>query len=300
MDSEKFHGTKLLSVRSDARAVAQGSYPAALSSVRKACRILKAIASVPDPRLTSIAQLTQLDKATVLRLLEMLAEEGFATRDGISKQFALGPELTAVGAVAAARVDLRQIAQPSLLRLTAEFEDTVMLFVPSGHESLCVAVELGTFPLRANYIGVGGRRILGVSAGSMALLAALPQAEYEAVMPVVRRSLGPYPKLSPKLVEQMAAETRHRGYAESIDLLVDRVSSIGVAVLDARGRPACAFGISALSDRIVGRRDTLVAALKREAEICRIAWMAATGDAEPRQLPFAPDLSFRSAYLDAK
>lgn len=252
-----------------------------LSSVQKACRILKAVASLQEPRLTSISEATQLDKATVLRLLEMLAEEGFATRDSVTKQFALGPELTAIGAVAAARADLRQIAQPSLLRLTAEFEDSAMLFVPSGYESLCVAVELGTFPLRANYLGVGGRRTLGVSAGSMALLAAMPEAEYEAVMPVVRRSLGPYPKLSPELIERMAQETRRQGYAESIDLLVDRVGSIGVAVVDAHQRPVCALGISALSERIAGRRKALVAALQREATNCRAAWIAAAGGARP-------------------
>lgn len=282
MPSPKFHPAKQRGSIGESRGAAVRTPDSAvLSSVQKACRILKAVASLQDPRLTSIAEATQLDKATVLRLLEMLAEEGFATRDGATKQFALGPELTAMGAVAAARVDLRRIAQPSLLRLTAEFEDTAMLFVPSGHESLCVAVELGTFPLRANYLGVGGRRVLGVSAGSMALLAAMPRAEYEAVMPVVRRSLGPYPKLSPELVERMAEETRRRGYAESIDLLVDRVGSIGVAVVDARQRPVCAFGISALSERIVGRRQALEAALKREAAICHAAWIAAAGGAQP-------------------
>lgn len=281
MASTKFHSAKSPASASAARSAGHEADSAALSSVRKACRILKAIGSVADPRLTSIAQATQLDKATVLRLLEMLADEGFASRDGASKQFALGPELAVLGAAAAARVDFRAIAQPSLLRLTAEFQDTAMLFVPSGYESLCVAVELGTFPLRANYIGVGGRRILGVSAGSMALLAALPPTEYEAVIPVVCRSLGAYPKLSPALVQRMAEETRRRGYAESIDLLVDRVGSIGVAVPDPHGRPLCAFGISALSERIVDRREALVAALQREAAICQAAWLAATGAVEP-------------------
>ena len=261
---------------------------AALSSVQKACRILKAIGSLPDPRLTAIAQVAQLDKATVLRLLEMLTEEGFVVRDNVSKQFALGRELCVLGAVASARVDLRAIARPSMLRLAAEFADTVMLFVPSGHESLCVAMELGTFPLRANYIEVGGRRVLGVSAGSMALLAALPQAEYEAVMPAVSELLGPYPKLSSLLIRRMADEARCRGHAESIDLLVDRVGSIGVAVLDVHRRPLCALGISALSDRIIERREALVSALHREAEICRAAWLESSGESSLESLALLP------------
>lgn len=277
MSSSEFYQTN----HSDATvtiAVTQRGDTATLSSVQKACRILKVIASTADPRLTVIARAAQLDKATVLRLLEMLAEEGFVVRDSVSKQFTLGSELRALGATAAARFDFRTIAQPSLLRLAAEFEDTVHLFVPSGHESLCVATELGTFPLRANYLGVGGRRLLGVSAASMAILAALPLPEYEAVMPTIGRLLTPYPKLSAELLDRMAQEVRHRGHAESIDLLVDRIGSIGKAVLDVQGRPVCALGISALSDRITERRDTLVAALHRETAICEAAWTEAASD----------------------
>lgn len=257
---------------------AQGGDTSALSSVQKACRILKVIASIADPRLTVIARAAHLDKATVLRLLDMLVEEGFVVRDSASKQFTLGSELCALGAAAAARFDFRTIAQPSMLRLAAEFEDTVHLFVPSGHESLCVAMELGTFPLRANYLGVGGRRPLGVSAASMAILAALPLPEYDAVIPTIGRLLGTYPKLSVELLGRMAEEVRRRGYAESINLLVDRVGSIGMAVRDVQGRPVCALGISALSDRITERRDALVAALHRETDICRAAWIEASGE----------------------
>ena len=51
------------------------------SSVAKACRILRAIGALAQPRLTDIAQATELDKATVLRLLDALARGGRIQRD---------------------------------------------------------------------------------------------------------------------------------------------------------------------------------------------------------------------------
>jgi DNA-binding IclR family transcriptional regulator len=249
----------------------------AVSSVRKACRILKALAAPEGARLAAIARDAGLDKATVLRLLEMLAVEGFVLRDEGSKTYTLGPQLQVIAEAATARLDLRAIAQPSLLRLAAEFEDTVMLYVPSGCDAVCLAVELGTFPLRANYIGVGERRILGVSAGSLALLAALPRLQFDAVMPVVCRSLGRYPRLSGSLIERMAAETRERGFALSIDVVIDRVGSIGTAVCDARGRPILSLSIAALTERIVARREAMAAALLREARTVQRLWLDAAG-----------------------
>ncbi|GAA5236002.1 helix-turn-helix domain-containing protein [Verticiella sediminum] len=251
-----------------------------LSSVRKACRILKAIAGSSEARLTSIAQDTGLDKATILRLVDMLAAEGFVVRDAGSKLFGLGPEACGIGAAAIARTDIAAVARPSMLRLAAEFEDTVMVMVPSSCYAVCVGVELGSFALRANYLAAGGRRPLAVSAGSMALLATLPHAEYEAVMPTVRQLIAPYPRLNDALIDTMTRETRQRGYAMSIDLLIERVGSIGVAVVDAQQHPLFSLSIAALSERIVGRRPALVQALQREADICRQAWAVAVG--EPR------------------
>jgi hypothetical protein len=66
-------------------------------SVQKVCRILRAL-SVPEAlRLVDVAAATGLNKATVLRLLESLADEGFIELDEDSKCYLLGSGLTRFG-----------------------------------------------------------------------------------------------------------------------------------------------------------------------------------------------------------
>lgn len=244
----------------------------ASSSVEKACRILKVFTTGGSHRLTDIAVATGLDKATALRLLEVLSRDGFIMRDAQTKCYALGAELLGLGAAALAQLDPRAVVRPSLLRLAAEFEDTAILSVPSGFESLCVDVELGRFPIRANYLHVGSRRALGVGAGSLALLAWMPKCEREAVMPQIEAHLGRHPRISRSLLESHIDEAREQGYAVLLDVVVDRMGGIAMPLMGPEGRPVASISIAALSDRISSRQAALAKGLKREVAICESLW----------------------------
>jgi DNA-binding IclR family transcriptional regulator len=250
------------------------------SSVSKACRILRALSDHKSARLTDIAQHSGLDKATVLRLLDALAREGFVVRDDQTKLYTPGPELALAGAAALARVDPRALVRPSLLRLAGEFEDTAILSIPSGFESLCLDLELGRFPIRANYLEIGNRRLLGVGAGSLALLAWMPQAEREAVLPLVTARLQRYPRIDRALLEERVADARAKGYAVLLDVVVERMGGISVPILGADGRPVAALSIAALTDRITSRESELGLALQREAALCQALWPGASTTTE--------------------
>ncbi len=247
------------------------------SSVSKACRILRALGELKQPRLTDIAQAADLDKATVLRLLEALAREGFARRDEQTKLYSAGPELQLAGASALAHADPRAVVRPSLLRLAGQFEDTALLSLPSGFESLCLDLVLGRYPIRANYLEVGSRRLLGVGAGSLALLAWLPDAERNAVLDVVAAQLPRLPsapRIDRALLQAKAAESRARGYVVLLDVVVERMGGVAVPILGLDGRPLAALSIAALTDRITSREAELAQALQREAASCQAQWPA--------------------------
>ncbi len=243
--------------------------PAPTSSVQRACRILEVLSDRRNSRLTEIAAASGQDKATALRLLDMLVREGFVVRDPDSKRYALGPEVFVLGAAAAARFDPRPIARPSLIRLASAFEDSAILSIARGAEAVCIDVEHGSFPIRANYLEVGSRRPLGAGAGSLALLSWLPDGEIEALMPSLRIELRRYPGLTGRVLAQHIAASRQRGYALMLDLVVDRMGAIAMPILGVDGRPVAAISIAALTERIVSRERALAEALRREVAACQ-------------------------------
>ncbi|MGT2491213.1 IclR family transcriptional regulator domain-containing protein [Cupriavidus basilensis] len=148
-----------------------------------------------------------------------------------------------------------------------------MLSVPSGWESVCLELRPGTFPIRANYLDVGSRRPLGVGAGSLALLAALPDAEVEATLQCIAPALRRYPRVNAALLLPREVEaTRARGYAVLLDVVVERMGGIAIALPDPDGYPLGAISIAALNERISEREPALARALRREAETVCAAW----------------------------
>ena len=247
-------------------------------------RILRCMSDGQPLRLTDIASAAELDKATALRLLEVLAREGFVARDPQTKRYRPGAELMVLGAAALQRFDPRPLARPSLMRLTGAFEDSVILSIPSGTESLCIDVEEGSYPIRANYLTVGSRRPLGAGAGSLALLAWMGEAEREAALEVLPARLAPrYPRITAELLRTHIAQARERGYVVLLDVVVERMGGIAVPILDAEGRPVAALSVAALNERILEREAALAQALRREATVCQVRWAEAA-----RPAPAAP------------
>ena len=267
-----------------------------VSSVERAMRVLRVMSEGANARLTDIATAADLDKATALRLLEMMVRDGFVMRDATTKQFTLGPELMVLGAAALRRFDPRPIVRPSLMRLVGQFEDSAVLSLPSGIESLCIDVEEGTYPIRANYLRVGSRRPLGAGAGSLALLAWMPEAEREAALEILANQMSRYPRITPALLRERIADARERGHVVLLDVVVERMGGIAVPVLDPEGRPVAALSIAALNDRILAREAAMAQALMRESTVCQVRWSEAVrtsrrqaGAASPsRTLPETP------------
>jgi DNA-binding IclR family transcriptional regulator len=237
------------------------------NAVQKVCALLRALSAPAPRRLTELAAETGLNKVTALRILDTLAQEGFAARTPDGRRWRVGTELTTLAAGAARPDDIRALARPSLLRLAALSGDTVLLSLRSGTEAVCVEREIGSYPIRANYLDIGSRRPLGVGAGALALLAWLPEREIEAVLGLVAPRLAAYPRLDVAAIQAAAGLARERGYVVLLDRVVDTMGAIGVPVRDPDGRVVAALSIAALTTRIREREGELAAAMVREADL---------------------------------
>ena len=241
----------------------------ASNSVRKVCAILRALSGRSPQRLTEITAATGLNKVTVLRILDTLIEEGFVRREQDGRGFAQGQEFLALAASVGCSHDLLALARPSLVRLADLSRDTALLSVRSGLESVCIDRHVGSYPIRANYLDIGSRRPLGIGAGSLAMLAWLPDREIDAVLDAIGPHLSGYPHLQVAVMREVAAESRVRGWVVLLDRVVDRMAGIGAPIFAENGAIVGALSIAALTERIADRSELLGRALVREADVIR-------------------------------
>lgn len=240
---------------------------ATAGAIEKACRILKAMTDPRNARLTDIATYCGMEKSTAMRVLDALIREEMVTRDPINKRYTLGPELARIGSCAQERFDWRTIGRASLMRLAGQFEDTAILSVLTGVETVCVDVQVGSYPIQANFQQLGSRRTLGVGSGGIVLLATMTDAEREAALSQIPPRLVNYPDISAEVLDERIRAAQRDGHAMLIDSVVPHMGGAAVAVRDRNGRPIAALSIAALSERITSREKQLAAALKREAEV---------------------------------
>ncbi|HEY9456100.1 MAG TPA: helix-turn-helix domain-containing protein, partial [Bradyrhizobium sp.] len=80
------------------------------NAIQKVCAILRVLAQNSPLRLTEIADATSLNKATTLRILGSLIEEGFVSRVTGAKTYELGPEARVMAVGARRTVDIAELA----------------------------------------------------------------------------------------------------------------------------------------------------------------------------------------------
>ncbi|MFN5671935.1 IclR family transcriptional regulator [Bradyrhizobium sp.] len=258
--------------------------PDKFNAIQKVCAILRVLAQRSPLRLTDIADTTSLNKATALRILNSLIEEGFVSRVTGAKTYELGQEARVMAVGARRSVDIAELAQPSLLRLSERSADTALLSVRSGVEALYLARSVGSHPLQPNYLQIGSRRPLGVGAGALALLVWLPDAEIEAVIEVIVPRLAKSPRITPKFLRERIAVARKVGHTVLLDAAFPGLGGVGVPVRDDAGEVVAALSIGAATDRIRRRESELADMLKKEAQVLARAMAQAPKNVRPAKV----------------
>lgn len=249
---------------------ARPARPAEPGVIERSAQLLKLLATggrrgLP---LTQLTEHTGMAHSTVHRLLQQLLHERLVVQREGSKRYALGPLAFELGLAAAATFDLREQCRTGMQLLAEELGDTIYLSVRSGIESVCQAREEGPSPIRVNTLSIGSRRPLGQGAGGLAILAYLPEQEFEEVMaqiaPRVRAEAG----LDEDELRAAVAATRRHGYAFIRNRVTLGVTAIGVPIFDSLDRPIAAISIAAIDERMRPERVPLLAnSLRQQARL---------------------------------
>ncbi len=240
---------------------------ASVKTVERIARILRqlALSGEAGARLTDLALSLELSKPTLHRLLGALVEAGMARHSTETRCWRLG-ELTAMLGQSSTRITVATEARQGLIRLAAATQDTVFVSVREGAAAICVGREIGSFPIRTLTLNVGDQRPLGVGAGSLALLAFLPDAEIESVISRNKTWLADYPLFTPRFLRKQVIETRASGYSLNRGQVIPGMSAVGVAAMGEDGRPIAALSVASITERVVNPREQeLVALLRAEA-----------------------------------
>ncbi len=218
-------------------------------------------------RLSELVAQCELSKPTVRRILLALVRAGLLDQDPVTRLYHIGPEIYVLGTLASARFGIHPISIRALVRLSRETGDTAFLSVPRDVYAICVHREEGPYPIRVHALHAGDRHPLGIGAGSLALLAALPDDEVAQVLAANADVLTEkYPQHLPSALRKMVQQSRAKGYALNPGTLLPGSWAIGVAIRGLDGRPIGALSIAAIESRLNEERQReLVPLLKREA-----------------------------------
>lgn len=217
-------------------------------------------------RVTQLAQQIGLSQPTTHRLLRSLMDEGMVEQDQRSKRYRLSLEFFALAANAGKAGNLRELARPSLLRLSASLGDSLFLLARSGFDAICLDRSEGPYPIRTFTGDIGGRVALGVGQGSLAILAFLPQDERETVIHYNLPRLRDFHLYDEVFLRSEVDNVRRLGYAARNTGVLPGMAGLAVPILDRDGRAVAALSVATISDRLNPERmPTVVEMLKREA-----------------------------------
>lgn len=232
-------------------------------------RVLRALAenTRAGARIVDLAERTGLPRATINRVVRGLCAEGLVMR-GEDGRHRLGGLAFELGLAAEQHFPWREIAAPSMTRISTETGDTCFLMIRSGADAVCIARHEGGYPVRALTIDVGNRRPLGAAAASLALLMHMPAAESDAYIARNAARIARYGMLNADVVSRMVGNARRLGFALNHDNILPEVSAVGVAIPPQAGRPYAALSVAALTTRIMkdDRYLAIAALLQREAK----------------------------------
>lgn len=225
--------------------------------VGRVAAVLRAVSASMPGGLGSaaVADATGLARPTVHRILTSLAADGFVDRDPDGARWFLGPELYIMGAIAAERYDITDIARDSLRALAAETGESAFLSARRGDESVCLLREEGSFPIRSFVLYEGIRFPLGVASAGLAMLAFLPEEQVERYLASADLTPRWGPAHAALAVRRRIAETRSRGYAVNPGLIVEGSWGMGAAVFDRSGQPAWALSLTGVESRFGRERQ---------------------------------------------
>lgn len=239
---------------------ADGNRRDGAQSIHRAVAVLRVVAKYNQTgvNLSKITRNVDLPPSTTHRILSVLAEEGMVCYNPMTKLYNLGIGLYVLGSEAR-QYQLRDMYRDSLERIAQKTMDTAFLVIKLGYDVLCLDRAYGSTRIKVLTFDIGERRPLGVGAGSLAILASLPDDEIQRIIQHNERRYESFTGFSPQELKKMVSFYRSHGYA--VNSVTPHIISIGVCLHDRHGDQLGALSVSGISSKMDKSRQKEIAAL---------------------------------------
>lgn len=199
-------------------------------SVRKAITLLRATADDRNANVSSLARTAGLPRATALRMIQTLEQEGFLLRIPGDDRVLLGPELLRLARNTDEQLLLREVSRPIIGDLVATVRETVTLSVVAPDGGLDVVSQVDAPAQLRPQSWVGQRFPLHASASGKVLLATYDDERMEHVL------REPLARFTPSTITAVAAlrtelqRVREQRYAVSRDEEEEGLSGVATGI----------------------------------------------------------------------
>jgi DNA-binding IclR family transcriptional regulator len=199
-------------------------------SVRKAITLLRAAAEDRNANVSSLARAAGLPRATALRMIQTLEQEGFLLRNPGDDRVLLGPELLRLARNTDEQLLLREVSRPIIGDLVATVRETVTLSVVAGDGGLDLVDQIDAPNQLRPRSWLGQRFPLHASASGKVLLANYDEERLERFL------LDPLARFTPSTITTVAAlrseleRVRELRYAFVIDEQEEGLTGVATGI----------------------------------------------------------------------
>ncbi len=220
-----------------------------VQSLERGLSVLRGFsADHPAQTLSDTARITGLTRATARRFLHTLEALGYVRSDG--KTFELTAKVLDLGYAYISSMQLHEIAQPFMERLSEAVHESVSLAVLEGADIVYVA-RVPTKRIMAISLSIGSRLPALTSSMGRVLLGDLDEAN-------LRRFISTYPPMKraertttdPDALVRAIGDGRKNNFVLLDQELEDGVRSVAVALRDRSGRAVAAMNVSTHAGRV--------------------------------------------------
>jgi DNA-binding IclR family transcriptional regulator len=214
--------------------------PVADGPINRTLRVLTAVCEHGPATLTELSAATDLTPSTVLRMLRLMQDDGFATQVA-GKRWRATFRLWQLGCAVNESVGLLGLTDRVLRDLATSVGETAVYAAHEAGSMTYTAVVAPDKPVRS-HVRLGGVHGLLETRTGRAVLANLSREDIDRTLLAHPRRLAPGER---QVLYRDLLLTSRRGYAAGVGELWPGVWAAAAPVLDARARPVGAIGVSA-------------------------------------------------------